>query len=190
MKRREIFLDFTSLLDVTLIVIFFFVLFSHLDTQAEHARTDEKVQELDAAVKQAEEREASAKELEEQLQKEIELVSKTRERENSKAIADFFLGDNMKIILETDSDSWYIQLIKDGQLQTKVSSGDDFKEKLRAAFKDAGYVSENTILCELIYDGSKKGTNSAYREVKDGLLEMMGEYSHLYISETDLSVGG
>ena len=33
MKKRDVILDFTSLLDVTLIVIFFFVLFSHLDSE-------------------------------------------------------------------------------------------------------------------------------------------------------------
>ena len=33
MKKRDVILDFTSLLDVTLIVIFFFVIFSHLDTE-------------------------------------------------------------------------------------------------------------------------------------------------------------
>ncbi|MBO4457399.1 MAG: hypothetical protein J5802_06755 [Butyrivibrio sp.] len=192
MKRREIFLDFTSLLDVTLIVIFFFVLFSHLDSQANQARTDEKVQELDVAIQQAEARESSAEELEQQLQKEMEILSRSNNRqgENSKEIVNFFLGDNIKIIMETDSDSWYVQIVKDGELQTTVSPGDDFSVKLRSAFKNAGYVPENTILCELIYDGSKKGTNSAYNEVKDGLSEIMGEYNHLYVSETDLSVGG
>ena len=57
MKKRDVILDFTSLLDVTLIVIFFFVLFSHLDSQENKARTDAKVQELELEIKEAEDRE-------------------------------------------------------------------------------------------------------------------------------------
>ena len=83
MKKRDIILDFTSLLDVTLIVIFFFVLFSHLDGQANKARTDEKIQELETAVQQAETREAKALELEEKLQKEIATVKESNKRQGS-----------------------------------------------------------------------------------------------------------
>ena len=33
MNKREIILDFTSLLDVIMIILFFFILFSHLETE-------------------------------------------------------------------------------------------------------------------------------------------------------------
>ena len=97
MKRRDVILDFTSLLDVTLIVIFFFVIFSNLDSQANKARTDAKVQELDAAVQQAENREANAKELEEQLQKDIDTVkeSDVRRGANTKEILVFNKDENV-----------------------------------------------------------------------------------------------
>ena len=60
MKKRDVILDFTSLLDVTLIVIFFFVIFSHLDTEDNRAKTEAKVAELETAIEEAEEREAAA----------------------------------------------------------------------------------------------------------------------------------
>ena len=72
MKKRDVILDFTSLLDVTLIVIFFFVIFSHLDTEDNRAKTEAKVAELETAIEEAEEREASAEELITQLEKEID----------------------------------------------------------------------------------------------------------------------
>ena len=71
MKKRDVILDFTSLLDVTLIVIFFFVLFSHLDSQENKARTDAKVQELEVAIQEAEDRESEADALAKQLENEI-----------------------------------------------------------------------------------------------------------------------
>ncbi|MGO5020539.1 hypothetical protein ACTQ32_12145 [Roseburia faecis] len=74
MRKRDIVLDFTSLLDVTLIVIFFFVLFSHLDEQENKARTESKVQELEVAIQEAEDRESEADKLIEQLENEIAIV--------------------------------------------------------------------------------------------------------------------
>lgn len=106
MKRRDVILDFTSLLDVTLIVIFFFVIFSNLDSQANKARTDAKVQELDAAVQQAENREANAKELEEQLQKEINAVKESNLHQGSNAseILVFNKDENIKSFLMWNPD--------------------------------------------------------------------------------------
>ena len=42
MKKKDILLDFTSLLDVTLILIFFFVIFSHLDNVQSTAQIEDK----------------------------------------------------------------------------------------------------------------------------------------------------
>ena len=53
MNKREIILDFTSLLDVIMIILFFFILFSHLET--EDAKTA-----LQTAEQNAIEREAQA----------------------------------------------------------------------------------------------------------------------------------
>ena len=45
MKVREIILDFTSLLDVVMIILFFFVLYSSIDTEnaTEKAKAAEKL---------------------------------------------------------------------------------------------------------------------------------------------------
>ena len=40
MKKRNVILDFTSLLDVTLIVIFFFVMFSYLDIKENRVKAE------------------------------------------------------------------------------------------------------------------------------------------------------
>ena len=122
MKRRDVILDFTSLLDVTLIVIFFFVIFSNLDSQANKARTDAKVQELDAAVQQAENREANAKELEEQLQKDIDTVkeSDVRRGANTKEILVFNKDENVTIILDMESGSWSARIISNQEVMDTV----------------------------------------------------------------------
>ncbi len=192
MKKRDIFLDFTSVFDVTLRVIFFLFLFSHFDSEANKARTDEKVKEYDVAIHQAEERELSAKQMEEQLKNEIDTVMQANQRigENAKEIIDFNQSGNIKILLKIDNGSWSIQIIKDGDLLDTILPGTTFERDLKKAFDEAGYNTDSTIFCDFIFDGSQVGSASAYRQIRKGLTETLSIYKHLYISETDLSVGG
>ena len=190
-RRRDIILDFTSLLDVTLIVIFFFVIFSNLDSQANKARTDAKVHELESAVQQAENREANAKELEEQLQQEIETVkeSNIRRGSNTSEILVFNKNENIKIILDMKSGSWSARIICNQKLMDTIRKGDSFNEKLKQALAEAGYTNNDTIFCDFVFDGAESGSYSAYRMIGDGLKAAQADYKYLYVSETDLSVG-
>lgn len=191
MKRRDVILDFTSLLDVTLIVIFFFVIFSNLDSQANKARTDAKVQELESAVQQAENREANAKELEEQLQQEIETVKESNRRWglNTSEILAFENSKNAKVILDIEPGSWSARIICNGKLIETVRKGDSFNEKLKQALAEAGYTNNDTILCDFVFDGAESGSYSAYKMIDDGLKAAQDDYKYLYVSETDLSIG-
>ena len=191
MKKRDIILDFTSLLDVTLIVIFFFVLFSHLDGQANKARTDEKIQELETAVQQAETREAKAKELEENLQKDLNTVKESNKRQgaNINEIISFRSSDNLKLLLDVESDLWKVRIIKNNEMIDIISDSDSFDEKLIKVFEDAGLTNDDTILCDFVYNGEIPGTHAAYKKVKNGLAAVQHDYNFLYISETDLSIG-
>ena len=114
MKKRDVILDFTSLLDVTLIVIFFFVLFSHLDSQENKNRTDTKVQELEIAIQNAEAREEEANELAKQLESEISIVKEYSDRQasNVSEMLEFNRSENVKIILDMNSDDWSVRVIK------------------------------------------------------------------------------
>lgn len=191
MKRRDVILDFTSLLDVTLIVIFFFVIFSNLDSQANKARTDAKVQELESAVQQAENREANAKELEEQLQQEIDTVKESNRRWglNTSEILAFENSKNAKVILDIEPGSWSARIICNEKLMETVHKGDSFNEKLKQALTEAGYTNNDTIFCDFVFDGAESGSYSAYSMIDEGLKAAQSDYKYLYVSETDLSVG-
>ena len=191
MKKRDIILDFTPLLDVTLIIIFFFVIFSNLDSQANKARTDAKEKELAEAVQQAESREASAKELEEQLQREIDSLKESDSRRGSNAseILYFKRSDNIKIILDIEDDSWNARVVGKNEIMATITEKDSIGEKLLQVLNDAGYSNDDTVFCDFVFDGSKPGSFSAYRRLKDELSAIQKNYKYLYISETDLSIG-
>ena len=191
MKKRDIILDFTSLLDVTLIIIFFFVLFSHLDEQENKARTDAKVQELESAIQEAEDREATADELLNQLKDEIAIVQDYSERQASNVteMLEFNRSDNIKLILDIDSSNWSLRVLKGESVISTVAKGNDVVEKVKSALSNAGYDGEETIFCDFIFDGSQPGTASAYKIMKKSIEEVAKHYKHMYISETDLSIG-
>lgn len=192
MKKRDVILDFTSLLDVTLIVIFFFILFSHMDSQENKARTDEKVYELETAIQEAEERKQVADKLAIQLEEEIAIVRRASERQasNINEMLEYNRSENVKIILDMNSASWSVRIIHGGEAISTVYGGDAMGAELISVFKTIGYDNSKTIFCDFIFDGSLPGTASAYRKIKKGLDDVLDEYSYLYISETDLSIGG
>lgn len=192
MKKRDVILDFTSLLDVTLIVIFFFILFSHMDSQENKARTDEKVYELETAIQEAEERKQVADKLAIQLEEEIAIVRRASERQasNINEMLEYNRSENVKIILDMNSASWSVRIIHGGEAISTVYGGDAMGAELISVFKTIGYDNSKTIFCDFIFDGSLPGTASAYRKIKKGLDDVSDEYSYLYISETDLSIGG
>ena len=192
MKKRDVILDFTSLLDVTLIVIFFFVLFSHLDSQENKNRTDTKVQELEIAIQNAEAREEEANELEKQLESEISIVKEYSDRQasNVSEMLEFNRSENVKIILDMNSDDWSVRVIKGDSVISTVIGSDDIGVELKKALVDAGYDNTKTIFCDFVFDGSLPGTASAYRKIKKGIEDVSNEYRYFYSSETDLSIGG
>ena len=191
MKKRDIILDFTSLLDITLIVIFFFVLFSHLDSEENKAITEAKVKELEIAMEKADAREAKAEELVEQLEQEIQIVRETDERqaENVDELLSYRKSGNLKMILVMQENGWLVRVQSKQSVVAELDAQAQIGEQLITAIQAAGYDVEDTILCDFIFDGLLPGTASAYRTIKKGLHLVEKEYPFLYYSETDVSIG-
>jgi biopolymer transport protein ExbD len=194
MKKRDVVLDFTSLLDVTLILLFFFVMFSTLDSQQNEAKVNEKAQELQTAIQDAEDREEEASQLASQLEEDIEIVRNANKRtaDNTSAIISYNRGENLKLILGIDDggNAWNVRVVRGEDLILKISSGNDISKNIMEALQSAKYEKESSILCEFIYNGQTPGTRSAYMAIKSSLETVRSEYKYLYISETDLSIGG
>lgn len=191
MKKKDIFLDFTSLLDVTLIIIFFFVIFSHLDSEENKAFVEEKVNELETSIYEAEQRESDARDLLQAVEEELEMVRNVDKRQslNLEAMIEYVQGANIKIILDIEDDVWNIRIIHNGKLLDKITKEKPVGEQLIQVFQKAGYKKEDTIFCDFTFDGSVPGTAKAYNMIKKGLDEVKEEYGYMYFSETDLSIG-
>lgn len=120
-KKKDLILDFTSLLDVVMLLLFFFIIFSRFDvtraeTEADNAKTEAEAQ-VAIAESQAQEKIEEAKkskeqydilveensELQDQLEHEINIVNQVTPDE-AKEIITFNRGNNLKLILVEQSD--------------------------------------------------------------------------------------
>lgn len=192
MKRHNVILDFTSLLDVTLIVIFFFVLFSHLENQENKDKTDQKILQMNEAISAADKTKENYEELSAQLENEINIVRQTSEKKAASicGILEYTKSGNLKIILDIQETDWNLRVLKGNVLIKNIqkSNEKDMQKFLEEAFNIAGYKNENVIFCEFIYNGSIPGSRLAYRIVINALNVVGSKYENLYISKTNLAI--
>ena len=188
MKNNDIILDFTSLLDVILIILFFFILFSKLDTNSENQKIKtealQKMEQAESKLEEAENIKSKADELLEELAK-----SDERTANNIDAITSFSRNENFKMKLVFGESSWKLMIYNNNNLIEDLSYIDDesFEKSLDNTFK-SHFEPNDTILCELLYDASEPGSHRAYESVVKAFDVIKNEYTYLYYSETDLSI--
>ena len=189
MKRmREIILDFTPLLDVTLIILFYFILFSHMGAAEAQQRAENAVQQAHAAQAAAEAEVQQAAEMQQQAARQLEALAEAEG--NQAAVAEalelFADGKNLKLRLRAQAGKWSLSVMQGAELLGKITDQSP-EDALSVLLRDAGWSKEQVILCEFVYTASEAGSKKAYDDIDDTLDRIREEFPHLYISETDLS---
>ena len=172
MKKRQIILDFTSLLDVIMIILFFFIIFSSLETDNLKKDLEDKQQQVSAELEEAD-------------------SAVDRSGENTDAIMDFSENKNLKLHLDMSGENgWTLKFAKGEEIVKEIPKADIsvMTDEVRELFKEQGYTADNTILIEFSYNATESGTTSAYLDTMKIINTMKSEYTHLFYSETDVSV--
>ena len=183
MKKRQINLDFTSLLDVIMIILFFFIIFSSLETDNLKKDLEDKQQQVSAELEEAKAKNNKADELLGEAQK--------RSGDNADAIMDFSENKNLKLHLDMNGENgWTLKFAKGEEIVKEIPKADIsvMTGEVRELFKEQGYKADNTILIEFSYDATENGTTSAYLDTMKIINTLKNEYEHLFYSETDVSV--
>ena len=190
MRKRDIFLDFTSLLDVVLIILFFFILFSHFEIEESKVTAENQMAEAAALMEDANTKANEAEKLSDQLKAEIDLVrqSDAQRANNMEAILEFGQSKNIKMILNMTESSWKLKIVHNDELIGEISADSDINNSILEILSASGYASEDTIFCEFILDGSKPGSASAYRSISKAISSIRNTYKNFYYSETDISI--
>ena len=200
MKKRQINLDFTSLLDVIMIILFFFIIFSNLETGDLKKELEDKQQQVSSELDEAKAKNDKADELlgeaqekNEQADKRLEEANSAVDRsgDNADAIMDFSENKNLKLHLDMGGENgWTLKFAKGEEIVKEIPKADIGKmaDEVRALFTGQGYTADNTILIEFSYDATENGTTSAYLDTMKIINTLKNEYEHLFYSETDVSV--
>lgn len=192
MRKRELILDFTSLMDIFMIILFFFIIFSHLETQqavSDSRSAEQAAQEQLAEAKDTmSEAEQLAQEAQARLERVDELLSELQQAdgrtgENLAAITAFGEGQILRMRLKMDGSDWSLSVTRGDSRVYSMQSGGDLP--LTEILALAGYQPEDTVLCEFIYDSSQDGTYSAHKQVTSLIADARQTYTHLFCSEVD-----
>ncbi|MEE5992784.1 MAG: hypothetical protein V3G42_06025 [Oscillospiraceae bacterium] len=193
MKMKEIILDFTSLLDVMMIILFWFIINSRQQMQ-EQVNIAE--QNAAAAVALAEQQTSQAQSLQEsaenlklQAEQDFAAMNPNAQTSNIQAIRDFHQG-SIKVCLVMMTEGWKIEVYQGDEFIQSVSDrhSQQLGIELNRIFQSVGYAPDDTILCVFTFDSSESGTRSAYAEITEAFRLIQLGNKRFYYTEVDTAV--
>ncbi|WP_295085238.1 hypothetical protein [Ruminococcus sp.] len=197
MKVREIILDFTSLLDVVMIILFFFILFSSFDVET----ATEKANQAEASyIELIEENEKIQTKNEQEQQEWREKASKEWERilsadanavNNQKALTAYNNGESIYFNLQNveKSDTWTLSVLYGTKKAGEISSNEsrELREKIKVCLERSGYKKDDVIISSLTYDGDSYGTEIVVPLIESAITDVQREYTGLYFTTINIS---
>ena len=197
MKRaKEVLLDFTPLLDVTMILLFFFVLFSRIGVDGirqDAEQTYQQAQSVQAEAAQimqdAEAVRKDAEQMRRDAEQKMQILAEADENsaESAEAMLAFSRGENYRLRLKMEPDGWVLRIYHGKDLVDALADNSDFSGDLLDSLERIGWEPEQTQLCAFCYEAADPGSRAAYQRVSDALNTARKLYPHVYISEMDLS---
>ena len=190
MKVREIILDFTSLLDVTLIILFFFILYSSVDVEnaAEKARAAEA-----SYTEMQEQNEREQAEWRQKADEEWEriLSADANAGKNQQALSAYNEGNGISFNLHEvkKGDVWTLSVLSGNRRIGRISSDEapDLRKKLKEMIEKAGYGKDDVIIGTLTFNGDDYGTEAAVPTVENAIMGIQREYKNLYFTTINIS---
>lgn len=192
MKRRKISLDFTALLDITMIILFFFLInfkFSSDEVKAEAAA------QIEEAAVQSEQLEADRRQFEEEKaewQREAEReMKKLREADknaadNAEALMNFQKGVIFKIDLTMKNrDDWDITVLNGSAVIGVVSSENcaDLKSEIITVLDNNGFKKDDVIIAVFMYDLHDNGSGHIPEDFLPQIKDVSSVYEKFYCAE-------
>lgn len=195
MMKRKISLDFTSLLDITMIILFFFLInfkFSVDDIKAEANG------QMEAAALQSERLEADKQKLEEekedwrrQADAELEKIREADEKaaDNAEALLNFKNGDIINIDFDiNDRYQWEMTVSRGEAVLGVISSSDeaDIKDEIVTLLNRERFNKDDVIIGVFKYNKKSYGSRFAeniFKEVK----EVEYNFTNFYLAKSAYS---
>lgn len=204
-NKRDIILDFTSLLDVTMLILFFFVIFTQIDVADAVAQAEAAKNHADELVGEAQAEIEFAKNSKEQAESELERLQNANALAESVIISgnsDFDKALRLKLILTKDDKNWSLIISSIGvengeQIYTQIGCIDrmrtieplDIANEFNDTILSLNYSSDDAFLCDVMFNSVEPGSNKVKRNIDNAVRLLQNEYGYQYmfVSITDLS---
>ena len=190
MKSKDVILDFTSLLDVVLIILFFFVLYSAFNVKESETRAEEARAAYEDKLAEVEEEGARLDEEWDRLRSLDENAVR-----NQQALSAFDKGAMLSFNLrkEDSSDDWSLSATRRqsaaGEEETVgvIRPGDDLFNSILGIIDSAGYGKDEVLIVTFTYDGSVIGTHRLYREIMRAFRDVQTYRKNVYLTAINTS---
>ncbi len=197
MKVREIILDFTSLLDVTMIILFFFILYSSADVETATEKATAAEASYNELIEETEKKQLeNEKEQQEWREKAAEewdriLAADANAANNQMALNAYNNGEGVYFNLQgvEKSDVWTLSVLSGTKKIGEIGSDEarDLREKIKSCLKSSGYKNDDVIISTLTYDGYAYGTESVVPLIESAITDIQREYKGLYFTTINIS---
>lgn len=193
-SKREIILDFTPLLDVMMLILFFFILFANTNYQ-------NKIEEAEEAKKEAQSKIDTYNEKIEELEEELNALDSAGNT-NGEAIdslykykQDLFLRLKLKkeekSVGEASKKIWNIHVYYDN---TEIGIINDINEhsiekcsnEFLKILSDNKFNKDENLICELIINTSEGGSLESYVYTSEIFKRIEKDYKYLFVPQTPI----
>ncbi len=195
MKRNRIFLDFTTLLDITMIILFWFIIKS--DASANEARTQAQEQIASIAAEAEQERiefELEKENWRKEAESELERIKSADENaaKNQQALAGVEKGNIIHIQLDINEEQIpHIKVFygKKNIGEFDINSAKDATGELISIFENAGFAKDSVMIGIFEYDGNQEGTASVMVSdpIERPIRAVSEEYPYFYCAVINIS---
>lgn len=196
-RYKDVVLDFTSLLDVILIILFFFILYSAFNVEKAELRADEARSEYESLSAALEDERASLGEERTAIQAEWDRLLALDENaaRNQQALIAFNNGAMLSFNLQKEdgSDDWKLSVTRKaspGAEEARMGAilpGDDLTRSILDMINAAGFAEDDVLIVTFTYDGSVIGTHRLYADIMKAFQDIQAARKNVYLNAINTS---
>ena len=197
MKSKDAILDLTSLLDVVLIILFFFILYTAFNVEKAELRADEARGEYEALSAALEGERTQIEEERLGIQEEWDRVLALDENaaRNQQALIAFNNGTMLSFNLQKEdgSDAWSLSATRKSAATGEeervgtVRPGDELSSAILGIIDAAGFSEDDVLIVTFTYDGSVIGTHRLYVEIMRAFQDVQAARKNVYLNAINTS---
>ncbi|MCM1328517.1 MAG: hypothetical protein NC253_03670 [Ruminococcus sp.] len=192
MRKPKISLDFTSLLDITMIILFAFLVSFKFSADETQARAEAEIEKANAAAEQLEtDRKRFEEEKEEwqkQAEKELEQLRKADKNaaDNAEALLNFQNGAVFKIDLEMQSRSNWEITVYNGETpiaEILSENSENLGGEIVTVLDSQGFQRDDVLIGIFLYDPEDIGSATVREDFSPKIKDVSGAYENFYCAE-------